>query len=68
MKKNMGNLDKLVRMLAALVIVILAFTKVITGIWAVVLLILAVILLLTSLFGICPLYVPFGLNTGKKKE
>jgi hypothetical protein len=32
-----------------------------------ILLILAGIFLLTSLIGTCPLYVPFGINTCKKK-
>ncbi len=68
MKKNMGSTDKTVRLVAALVIVVLAFAKVITGTWAVVLLILAAVFVITSLVGFCPLYLPFGINTGKKKE
>jgi hypothetical protein len=68
MKKNMGNVDKAIRLLVALVVVVLAFAKVITGTLAVVLLILAAIFLLTSLIGLCPLYLPFGINTGKKSK
>lgn len=68
MKKNMGSTDKTIRLLAALVIVILAFAKVITGVWAVVLLILAAVFVITSLVSFCPLYLPFGISTGKKKE
>ena len=68
MKKNMGSTDKVIRILIALVIVILAFAKVITGTLAIVLLILAAIFILTSLISFCPLYLPFGINTGKKKE
>ncbi|MBN1790405.1 MAG: DUF2892 domain-containing protein [Bacteroidales bacterium] len=68
MKKNMGSTDKTIRLLAALVIVILAFAKVITGVWAVVLLVLAAVFVITSLVSFCPLYLPFGMNTGKKKE
>ncbi len=68
MKKNMGSTDKTVRLVAALVIVILAFAKVITGVWAVVLLILAAVFVITSLVSFCPLYLPFGMNTSKKKE
>jgi O-antigen/teichoic acid export membrane protein len=68
MKKNMGSTDKTIRLVAALVIVILAFAKVITGVWAVVLLILAAVFVITSLVSFCPLYLPFGMNTGKKKE
>jgi hypothetical protein len=68
MKKNMGNVDKTIRLLVALVIVVLTFTKVITGTWAVVLLIVAAIFVITSLIGFCLIYLPFGINTNKKKE
>ena len=67
MKKNMGSTDKTIRLVAALVIVILAFAKVITGVLAIVLLILAAVFVITSLVSFCPLYLPFGINTGKKK-
>ena len=67
MKKNLGNADKAIRLLIAAVVVILAFAKVITGIWAVVLLILAAVFVVTSLVSFCPLYWPFGINTSNKK-
>ena len=67
MKKNMGSTDKAIRLVIALVIVILAFTNVISGTLAWVLIILAAVFVLTSVFSFCPLYLPFGLNTGKKK-
>jgi len=68
MKKNMGTVDRVIRVLLALVVVILAFTKVITGVLAIVLLLFAAIFVLTSLFSFCPLYLPFGITTGKKQE
>ncbi len=68
MKKNMGAIDKLIRMLIAVVIVVLYFTHVISGTLEIILLILAVIFALTSLIGFCPLYLPLGINTDKKKE
>jgi len=64
----MGSIDKAIRLLIALLIVILAFTHVITGTLAIVLIILAAVFVLTSLISFCPLYWPFGINTGKKKE
>ena len=67
MKSNMGNVDKVIRIVMALVIIVLYFTKVITGTWAIVLLILAGIFIVTSLFSFCPVYFPFGINTGKKE-
>ena len=68
MKKNVGNADKVIRILVAVVIVVLAFAKVITGTLAIVLLILSAVLLLTSLISFCPLYLSLGINTNKKSE
>jgi hypothetical protein len=69
MKKNMGTIDKSVRILIALVVAVLFFTNVISGTLALVLLILSAVFLLTSFISFCPLYIPFGINTiGKKKK
>ena len=67
MKKNMGSYDKLIRLLAAIVLIILYYRGVLTGTIGIVVLIVALILTLTSLMGFCPLYTLFGLNTCKKK-
>jgi hypothetical protein len=68
MKKNMGTIDRVIRILVAIVIAILYFTHTISGTLAVVLLIVAAIFIVTSIISLCPLYLPFGINTGKKKE
>ena len=68
MKKNIGTIDKIVRIVIALVIVALYFTHVIIGVLAIVLLVFAGVLLLTSLFSFCPLYLPFGIKTCKTKK
>jgi len=69
MTKNMGVVDRIVRILLAIVIAILYFTDKITGLAAVILAIIAIILLLTGLVGVCPLYYPLKISTkGKKKE
>jgi hypothetical protein len=67
MKKNMGTIDKAIRILVAAVFVILYLTHVISGTVAIILLILAGIFVITSLIGFCPLYLPFGLSTRKKE-
>lgn len=67
MKPNMGTVDKVVRILIALVIAILYYTNQICGIAAVILLILAAIFIVTSFMSFCPLYLPFGISTCKKK-
>jgi uncharacterized membrane protein len=68
MKKNMGGIDRIVRLLIAAVIVILYFTNVLTGTLGIVFLVLAGIFLLTSLVSFCPLYALFGLSTCPLKE
>jgi hypothetical protein len=67
MKKNMGTIDKVVRILIALVVVVLYFTNVISGTLAYILLALAAVFVLTSFLSFCPLYFPFGLSTRKKE-
>ena len=65
MKKNMGSVDKIIRLLLAIVIGVLYFTEVITGTLGIVLLVLAIVFFLTSFIGFCPLYYPFGIKTCK---
>ena len=65
MKKNMGDSDKLIRILIAVVIAVLYYTNIIDGTVAIVLMAVGIILLLTSLLNFCPLYKIVGLNTCK---
>ena len=67
MKKNMGTIDKVIRILIAVVVIVLFLTDVISGTLGIILLILAGIFVVTSFLSFCPLYLPFGLST-KKKE
>jgi len=67
MKKNLGTIDKVIRILVAVVIAVLFFTNVITGTLGIILLVLSVVFVLTSLVGFCPLYLPFGINSVTKK-
>ena len=62
----MSGVDKAVRILAAVVVLVLYFTSVISGTLAIILLILAGILVLTSVIGFCPLYRLIGLSTRKE--
>jgi len=66
MKKNMGTIDRIIRVSLVVLIAILYFTNVISGTWAIILGVLAAIFLVTSLVGFCPLYLPFGISTRKK--
>lgn len=64
----MGTVDRVVRILIAIVIVCLYYTQVICGTLAIILLVLSGVLILTSIIGFCPLYLLFKINTGKKKK
>lgn len=66
MKKNMGTTDKIIRLIAAVIIAGLYFTDTISGTIALVLLALAAVFIATSFISFCPLYAPFKINTGKK--
>ncbi len=68
MKKNMGSLDRIIRLILAAVFVILFFTNVVSGTLGYVLLGLAGIFVLTSLISFCPLYPIFGINTCAVKD
>lgn len=67
MKKNMGSADKIIRIIIALAVFVLYFTGTIHGTLGILLMIFAVIFVLTSLVGTCPLYLPLGLSTIRKK-
>ena len=69
MKKNVGQTDKIIRILLAVIIAaVYYFTDWIPGTLGLILIIVAIILLLTSLFNFCPLYRLFGFSTCKVKE
>jgi hypothetical protein len=68
MKKNIGTADKAIRILIAIVIGVLYYTHIISGTLAIILGILAIVFLLTAFVSFCPLYLPFGINTCKKKQ
>jgi hypothetical protein len=68
MKKNMGKVDKLMRIIVAIVIGLLYFNNSISGILGMLLIVLAIVFLLTSLINFCPLYLPFDIDTREEKE
>jgi Inner membrane protein YgaP-like, transmembrane domain len=68
MKRNMGTLDKGIRVIIAIAIGLLYYFNIIEGTLAYVLMALAIVFLLTSFVSFCPLYLPFGINTCKTKK
>ncbi len=67
MQPNMGNLDRVVRVIAAAIAIVLYFMNIISGTVALALLVIAAIFILTSIVSFCPLYLPFGVSTTDKK-
>jgi len=63
MKKNMGSLDRVIRVVIAAVVGLLIVTGQLTGVLAIILGVLAVVFVATSVVSFCPLYTLFGIST-----
>jgi hypothetical protein len=68
MTKNMGTIDRIVRLLLAGAVAVLYLTGVISGLVAIILGVIALIFVVTSFIGFCPIYIPLGLSTRKKSQ
>jgi hypothetical protein len=68
MQKNMGQTDRFIRVVAAVVLGLMIVTGVLSGTWALVLGFLAVVFLLTSALSFCPLYLPLKFSTRHAKD
>ena len=67
MKTNMGNVDRVIRVIIFVVMVTLLMLNVIEGTLGYVLVGISSVLLVTSLINFCPLYKIFGISTCKVK-
>lgn len=63
MKQNIGNTDRIVRIVLAVLLTAGASMAGFGSIVGIILLVLAVVMLVTSAVGFCPLYAPFGFST-----
>jgi len=62
MKKNIGSVDRTVRIVLGLIVIALGLVfKCWLGL-------IGLVLLLTAVIRFCPAYLPFGINTGKKEN
>lgn len=74
MKKNMGTLDRIIRFALAATFLYLyyvsysMYSEVSSDIWGLVFFLLGCGLTLTSIFGFCPVYAPFGLCSTKNAK
>jgi membrane protein YdbS with pleckstrin-like domain len=55
MKRNLSGLNRIIRLIIAVVSAILYFTGIVSGVLGIVLLAVAIIMLTTSVAGYCPL-------------
>lgn len=66
MAKNLGNLDKTIRIMVAISVAALFYSEVIPDTMALIVFLPIGILLVTGFSGFCPLYTAFGLSSCKK--
>jgi len=62
MKSNMGNVDRIIRIVVGLIIIIWGFA--VSSWWG----LIGLIPLLTGLLNFCPLYKLLGISTNKSKK
>lgn len=62
----MSDIDRIVRVVLAVVFAYLYFGGVVVGTLGIILVVLGAVFLLTAVVGFCPLYAPFKFSTYKK--
>lgn len=66
MERNLGNIDKIIRLTVVFILSALLFWEVVPSSLFLILMVPAGILFLSSLVGFCPLYTAFGIDTSNK--
>ncbi|MGV8855363.1 MAG: YgaP family membrane protein [Devosia sp.] len=69
MKTNVGDTDRIIRLIAGLLLVLAPFVSGLglfgDPIWMWVSVVVGIVLIATASIRICPLYLPFGISTRK---
>ncbi|MEO6964147.1 MAG: DUF2892 domain-containing protein [Puia sp.] len=68
MKQNMGTADRIIRLIAGIVLVDLAVIGTASGFGRLGIWILALVFLSTASIGFCPIYAIFGFGTKRGKK
>ncbi|WP_298317433.1 DUF2892 domain-containing protein [uncultured Aquimarina sp.] len=68
MKKNLGKIDSVIRIIIGIILAYLFYNNYISGTLGIVLLSLSGVLVITGFIGWCPLYRLFGLRTCQVKN
>lgn len=64
----MGSIDRIIRVILAIVLGVLYYTNLIGGTFGLILVVVAAVFLLTSFVSFCPLYTLLGINTCEVKQ
>jgi len=67
MIKNIGQTDKIVRIVLAIILAALDFFEVVKGGFSWILSVIAIVLFITAVMGHCPVYKLIGKNTSETK-
>ncbi|MDX1342371.1 DUF2892 domain-containing protein [Reinekea sp. G2M2-21] len=67
MKVNMGNVDRIVRLILAAIMILAVVLQWVSGAIAIIVALLAAVFVITATVKFCPLYLPFGLSTNKSE-
>ncbi|HZP33086.1 MAG TPA: DUF2892 domain-containing protein [Candidatus Acidoferrales bacterium] len=68
MARNVGGIDRAVRVIVGLTLLGIGFFHVVAGTLAVLAYLFGVIALATAVFAYCPAWVPFGINTSRSSH
>ncbi len=68
MKKNVGVIDKIIRLIIAAIALILILSGVVSGVLAIIIGVVGGMMLLTALFSCCGLYTLLGISTCPAKK
>ncbi len=63
MKKNIGKLDRILRLIISAILLVLFFTKTVSGVLGIISLIFSIVFIITSITGFCGLYKILGIRT-----
>ena len=66
MKRNMGVIDRIIRLVIAIVLISLFASGILAGTIGTILLIIAIVFALTSVVGFCPMYTIFRIKSKKE--
>ena len=68
MKINEGSIDRALRVIAGLVLIALAATGTLVGVWVWIGAVIGVVLLVSGAVGFCPAYAILGMSTCSMKK